>query len=115
MQFLKDAWAKLKSLFGPVASIIEARLTALAGLATAAIGMMDWSPLTNLFGMSTEFNKTQVIALGAITFVKGIISEITRRANDPFLKVSEAVTAAPAVAQAKKRVKKVVAQTPEVQ
>lgn len=105
---------KIKTVLGPVGSIIEARVTALAGLVTASVGFMDWSPLTNLFGAGTEFNKTQVMALGAITFVKGVFSEITRRANDPLLKVVASVEAAPEVVKAKKKIKKVLDKTPEV-
>jgi len=83
-------WDKIKTwfkvTFGPVGSIIEARITALTGLGIAGVGFMDWAPLTNLFGAGTAFNKTQVMALGAIAFIKGVFSEITRRANDPTLK-----------------------------
>lgn len=104
---------KILATLGPVGSIIEARLTALAGLATGAVGFMDWSPLTNLFGTGTAFSKEQVMALGAITFVKGIFSEITRRANDPFMKVQAAVEAQPAVKKAVKKVKKVAEKAPQ--
>lgn len=106
-------WIKIKDMAGPVGSIIEARVTALAGLVTAGIGMMDWSPLTNLFGTGTAFNKTQVIALGGITFIKGIFSEITRRANDPLLKVTAAVEAQPELVEAKKKIRKVVDKAPK--
>lgn len=78
--------AKLKTIFGPVASIINARLTMLFGLATAGVGLMDWSPLISTIGTSTAFNKTQVFALGAIAFVKGLVDEVARRANDTTLK-----------------------------
>jgi len=108
MEFLKKLWAKLVALFGPVGSIIEARITALSGLIVGGIGFMDWSPLTSLFGTSTSFNKEQIMALGAITFVKGIVSEITRRANDSLLKVTQAVEAAPEVVVAKKRIRKII-------
>jgi hypothetical protein len=109
-------WTKIKSAAGPVGSIIEARVTALAGLVTAGIGFMDWSPLTSLFGTGTVFNQTQVMALGGIAFVKGIFSEITRRANDPLLRVQAAVDALPEVKKAKSRIKKISAETPtEVQ
>jgi len=110
----KTIWEKIKAVAGPVGSIIEARATALIGLVTAGIGFMDWSPLTSLFGSTTQFSQNQVMALGAITFVKGIFSEITRRANDPLLKITQAVDEAPAVAKAKKHIKKVVAETPMV-
>ncbi len=110
----KTIWEKIKTVIGPVGSIIEARVTALTGLIISGVGFMDWSPLTSLFGSGTAFNKTQVMALGAIAFVKGVFSEITRRANDPLLKISQAADAAPAVAKAKRRVKKIVSETPEV-
>lgn len=106
---------KLYAILGPVGSIIEARVTAFAGLVTSAVGFMDWSPLTNLFGTGTAFTKEQVMGLGAVTFVKGIFSEITRRANDPLLKVQAAIEATPAVQKAKKAVKKVIDKAPKDQ
>jgi len=111
----KDIHDKIWAVIGPVGSIIEARATALFGLVTAGVGFMDWSPLLNLFGTSTAFNQTQVIAIGAIAFVKGIFQEITRRANDPLLKVTAAADEAPEVAVAKKKIKQVLDKTPEVQ
>ncbi len=45
-----------------------------------AVGGMDWSPLTSIdFG--TSFNRTQVVTLGAISFIKGIFTELVRRRN----------------------------------
>lgn len=105
---------KLWVVIGPVASIIQARATALLGLVTAGVGFMDWSPLLSLFGTSTDFNPKQVASLGIVIFIKGLFEEFTRRINDPFLKVSAAIEAAPAVAKAKKAVKKIVDKTPEV-
>jgi len=110
----KEIKDKIWTVLGPVGSIIEARITALTGLIVAGVGFMDWSPLTSLFGAGTAFNKTQVMALGAIAFVKGIFSEITRRANDPLLKVQAAVDEAPVVKKAKKQIKKTLSETPEV-
>jgi tetrahydromethanopterin S-methyltransferase subunit A len=81
---------------------------------TGALGFVDWSPLLSLFGASPEFSSKQVMALGAIAFVKGLVQEVIRRANDPFLKISEVVDAAPEVEKAKKKVKKMVEQTPDV-
>lgn len=110
----KEIHEKIWAILGPVGSIIEARATALFGLVTAGIGFMDWSPLLNLFGTGTDFNPKQVSAIGAVVFVKGIIQEITRRFNDPLLKVQAAVDKAPEVAVAKKKIKKVLSQTPSV-
>lgn len=111
-------WNDIKDRFwavvGPVGSIIEARLTMIFGFITSVVGLMDWSPLLNLFGESTAFTKAQVLAIGAITFIKGVAQEITRRYNDPLLTITAAVKDAPEVAEAKKKVKKIVAKTPPV-
>lgn len=42
-----------------------------------AAGAMDFSPLLGL----TNFDKTQVMYLGAISFVKGMFTELARRRN----------------------------------
>lgn len=63
------------------ATILLARLTVVTGFVTSALSFVDWSPVTNLIGIDTGFNKTQVFWLGAIAFVQGIIAEITRRSN----------------------------------
>lgn len=106
---------KFWAVVGPVGSIIEARLTMLFGVVTGAVGLLDWSPLLNLFGTSTDFNTKQITGLGAVVFVKGVVQEITRRFNDPLLKVTAAAEQAPEVAVAKKKIKKVLEKTPEVQ
>lgn len=41
---------------------------------------MDWSPLLGI-DFNTGFSRTQVISLGAISFVKGIFTELVRRRN----------------------------------
>lgn len=105
---------KLWAVLGPVGSIIEARATMLFGFATGAIGFMDWSPLLSLFGAGTAFNQTQVMAIGAIAFIKGAVQEITRRWNDPLLKVTASAEAAPEVAVAKNKIKKILSKTSEV-
>lgn len=115
---LSTLWQKIKdwfkATFGPVGSIINARLTMFGGLITGAVGFMDWSPLLNFFGTNTAFNQTQVIALGAIAFIKGLVDELVRRANDPLLKVTAAADAKPEVVKAKKEIKKLISKLPEV-
>lgn len=73
-------WTKIKQLWSDSGTILWARLESIGGLVTAAIGAMDWSPLLSL-DFSTGFNRAQVITLGAIMFVRGILLEITRRRN----------------------------------
>lgn len=103
----------LKNVFGHVASIVNARITALVGLATTVVGLVDWSPLVSLVGTNPVFTKTQAITLGAMLFVKGIFDEILRRRNDPTLTIIEAkgdpkntAEVSADVAQAKKQAKK---------
>lgn len=105
---------KFWAVVGPVGSIIEARATMLFGFITGALGLIDWSPLLSLFGAGTAFNQTQVMAIGAVLFIKGAVQEIIRRYNDPLLTVTASAEAAPEVAKAKKKIKKVLAKTPEV-
>lgn len=62
-------------------SIVLARLTAIAGVVTSGIAMIDWSPLYNLFGASPVFNKEQTLVMGLFLLVQGIVQEIVRRAN----------------------------------
>jgi len=42
-----------------------------------AFGAMDYSPLLGI----TNFDKKQVIYLGAISFIKGLFTELARRRN----------------------------------
>ena len=52
----------------------------LSGVLIAAVGSMDWSPLTSIdFG--TDFKPHQLIGVGAVTFVHGVVTEIARRRN----------------------------------
>lgn len=107
-------WDDLKSWFKYSESILLARMVAFTGLITSAIGLMDWSPLLSL-DVSSGFSQAQVIWLGAVTFVQGLVAEFARRRNDPYMTVSTAVEAQPAVIKAKKQIKKTLTQVPEVQ
>lgn len=73
---------KVKSFFKNSWTIFVARFTAVAGLITAALGAMDWSPLLGL-NIQTGFSKAQAIYLGVITFVQGLMVEIARRRTLP--------------------------------
>lgn len=59
-------------------SILVARLTVVIGFLTVVIGSLDWSPLLSL-DIDTGFSKNQVIWIGIVTFVKGVLDEIARR------------------------------------
>ena len=73
-------WDAVKAFFAYSETVALARAEAVIGFFTMAVGAMDWSPLLAI-DYSTAFNKTQVIALGAISFVKGIFTELVRRRN----------------------------------
>ena len=75
-------WDKTKAFFHYSTTIAEARFTAFTGLVIAGVGMMDWSPLLGV-DINTGFNKAQVLWLGGITFVKGLMTEIARRRSLP--------------------------------
>lgn len=72
-------WTEAKAFFHYSVTILIARLTMLTGLATAAIGSVDWSPVFNGLGMDTGFSWKQTSWLGIGIFVKGVIDEIGRR------------------------------------
>lgn len=75
-------WDTVKAFFKYSLSILNARCTALAGLVTAAVGMLDWSPLLGL-NFDTGFSQKQVFWTGAVVFVKGLIDEVSRRRTLP--------------------------------
>jgi len=77
---LQDWWTTTLSFFRYSHTILVARLTMLTGFLTAVIGSLDWSPLLGL-NIDTGFSRTQVIWLGAVTFIKGVLDEIARRAK----------------------------------
>ena len=73
----QSKWAELKRFFLYSETILLARITAVAGLVTGAVGAMEWSPLLGL----TNFDRKQVIWLGSIMFLQGVGTEIARRRN----------------------------------
>lgn len=46
----------------------------------AAVGAMDWSPLMSI-DYATDFKPRQLIGVGTVTLVKGVIDEVARRRN----------------------------------
>lgn len=70
-------WDAIKAFFVYSETVVIARAEALIGVITMAAGAMDFSPLLGL----TNFDKTQVMYLGAISFVKGMFTELARRRN----------------------------------
>lgn len=77
---LNDLWTDILGFFRYSHAILVARLTMVLGFLISVLGAIDWSPLLSL-NIDTGFTKNQVIWLGIITFVKGVLDEIARRAK----------------------------------
>lgn len=75
---LNNWWLGVLSFAKYSHTILVARLTTLTGFIIAVVGSFDWSPFLSL-NIDTGFSKNQVIWLGIVTAVKGVIDEITRR------------------------------------
>src|SRR5260370_34941406 len=72
-----NTWDAIKAFFVYSETVAIARAEAAIGLITIAAGTMDWSPL---FGI-TNFDKTQILWLGGLSFAKGVFAELARRRN----------------------------------
>lgn len=70
-------WDSVKAFFVYSETVVIARAEAVVGLFTMAFAAMDWSPLLGV----TNFDQTQVLWLGGISFVKGVFTELARRRN----------------------------------
>ena len=79
VQSTKDWWNNV------VHTILLARLTALTGFIIGAVGSMNWAPLLSI-DADTGFSRNQVIWLGVIMVVQGLIFELVRRYNAPDIK-----------------------------
>lgn len=79
-QKLQEWWIEILSFARYSHSLLMARFTMIAGFLTAVLGTLDWSPLLGI-NIDTGFSKNQVIWLGIVTFVKGVLDEIARRAK----------------------------------
>lgn len=76
----KTAWTAVKAWFKDSETIFLARMEVLVGFIIAVVGAMDWSPLMT-FDLSSGFDTKQLLIVGGMIIVKGVISEIARRRN----------------------------------
>lgn len=71
-------WNAIVKFFSDSETIFLARLQGLIGFLVAAAGAMDWSPLIGL-ASGGGFNRSQVISLGVVLLLQGIVTEWARR------------------------------------
>lgn len=80
MEYIKEklyaAWEAVKAWFKRSQVIFLARLEAGVGFVVVALSVADWGPL-----FTTGLTWAQTTTLGAIMFVKGVITEWARRMN----------------------------------
>lgn len=70
----------VKAFFSRSWSIFIARLEVFTGFLLGVLGGIDWTALTTLNWVDAVYSKTNLI-FAAILIIKGIISEIGRRAG----------------------------------
>jgi hypothetical protein len=68
-------WEEAKAFFLYSKVVFIARLEAAVGFGAVVLGSLDWSPL---FGV-TSFDKKQVVYLGGLSLIKGVVTEWARR------------------------------------
>ena len=73
-------WTDFKAWFNYSWSIFLARLEVLTGILTGVIGGLDWTALTQL-DWSQGIKSTGTMIVAALLVIKGIVSEIGRRAG----------------------------------
>lgn len=73
-------WTNIKAWFNYSWSVFIARLEVLTGILTGVIGGLDWTALTQL-DWSQGIKSTSAIIVSALLVIKGIVSEIGRRAG----------------------------------
>lgn len=71
-------WDRVKAFFSYSATLVVARFTALTGLISAVVSSLDWSPFLSL-NIDTGLSKNQVIWMGGVAFIQGLITELARR------------------------------------
>lgn len=75
-----NIWNKIKAWFNYSWSIFIARLEVLTGILLGAVGGIDWDALMNLNWADGIYSKTNLI-VAALIVIKGIVSEVGRRAG----------------------------------
>lgn len=73
-------WTDVKAWFNRSWSIFIARMEVLVGFLIGVFGGIDWSALLNLNWYDAIYSKTNLL-VAALIIIKGIVSEMGRRAG----------------------------------
>ena len=73
-------WTDIKKWFNYSWSVLIARLEVLAGILVGALSGIDWTAIMSLDFKDSVYSKNNII-LAAILIIKGIVSEVGRRAG----------------------------------
>ena len=79
-KLFSNIWTKIKAWFNYSWSIFIARLEVLSGFLIGALGGVDWTALINLNWQDAVYSKTNLL-VAALIVLKGIVSELGRRAG----------------------------------
>ena len=77
---MSNLWTDIKAWFNKSWSIFIARMEVLVGFIIGAVGGIDWSALVNLNWYDAVYSKTNLL-VAALIIIKGIVSEMGRRAG----------------------------------
>lgn len=77
---LTKYWTDLKAWFNYSWSVFIARMEVLSGILVGIFGGIDWTALTQL-DWSQGIKSTGTIIVATLLIIKGIVSEIGRRAG----------------------------------
>lgn len=75
-----NLWTDIKGWFNRSWSIFIARLEVLVGFLVGVFGGIDWTALVNLNWYDAIYSKTNLL-VAALIIIKGIVSEMGRRAG----------------------------------
>lgn len=75
-----NIWTKIKAWFNYSWSIFLARLEVITGILIGAVAGLDWTALMNLNFTDAVTSKNSLI-VAALVIIKGIVSEVGRRAG----------------------------------
>lgn len=75
-----NLWTNIKAWFNRSWSIFIARMEVLVGFLIGVMGGIDWSALINLDWRDAVYSKTNLL-VAALIIIKGIVSEMGRRAG----------------------------------